>query len=702
MKKLMIILGALTTGAATVSIPVALVLKGFSNSLNTSTVSDGSDNDNNDVDQDISDSNQGFLKIDQLNLTSDLGEIESPAKAGIIDLIKAKNPQLKKLNIYIKGITLKKVKYTVEKYTGTAQATFKITSLDALFKEKDLGLITNVRESTIIEKIKEKNFALAGTDFASEIKLQVISLSEIKLGWANQVEDDASEITLTFAVVSLEGLFLNNDLGSTNTIAEQWIAEKLLSINAEVAFMKTNQRYQIKIADKNSQTPENTKVELFYNNKQVQFYGESTCFVTYNTKDISALITSTNLGGVEKLDETTLLKKITDLNPVYANYRNVSNTKITFTLSDAVVSNPSLSNQVNITFKVAKLAGIISTTTIGAVENFPEGAEGRQDLLIKTLKTTMPLLKYLDNNKFYISNIKFGKFETSDAIITNNSFDLYILGYQGTLTINFNIQRQQIGKLLTVKDLGKFYWIKKEDIIQRIKDKNGSAFNDSEVDYSEPSYTKMALTAKHDSLNYYGTVEVSYVTNFNKNSDFDMQGAVSGSLTGEQFNSNQVIATRAQNATDSSFDLNYSVPRSYENAVSEGKTKFVVSVNLRPNKIATATSMTSAELKKYHKDNFKIEANLSSLNYWSDTYQDLMGEVKIPVKFRSRNWLAICNQTSTYNYLTKFQYRANLEKVNGVSVIKLSLVIKANLDDWSSCDDLATSWTVTINSIDLS
>ncbi|WP_339021709.1 hypothetical protein [Spiroplasma endosymbiont of Atherix ibis] len=170
MKKLLILSGVCAIGFCAVLAPSMLVVKGFVRSLEQYKPNLNEDEAKK-VGEDVKESNQGYQSIDVLNLNSNLGSISDINEQGLTKKIREVNPILKDKKIYIKALTLKKIKITVENYTGTFDFNFKITSLSGLIKNKELGKIKNIKSTTIIEKIKELNPNIAGMDFINDIDL---------------------------------------------------------------------------------------------------------------------------------------------------------------------------------------------------------------------------------------------------------------------------------------------------------------------------------------------------------------------------------------------------------------------------------------------------------------------------------------------------------------------------------------------------
>ncbi|ARU92207.1 hypothetical protein SCLARK_001754 [Spiroplasma clarkii] len=646
MKKLIIILGSITLGTTAVAVPAVFVMRGFSNSLNKKV--DHANPQDSDIDTNVSSSNQGFLDVTTLDITSILGAIESPSEENVIAKLKEVNPQLKDLNIYIKGLTLSKVRFTVEKYTGTAEAAYKITSLDSLIANKDLGKVAKITDEAIINKIKEKNKIISNTDLSSEIKLQVISLNQIEMDWVDARPDSNSKITLTYEPMSLEGIFLNTNLGDTSDLSSEWISKTLLHVNPQASFIDLTKDYQIKIYDEGNQSPENAKIQLFYQDNLVSLDAGNFLTVTYNVKDITSIITNTDLGVLEKLDRETILAAIIVKNPIYGNLRNYRNTQIDFTLGSAKVSNPGvLTDTATVTYQIRDISGIVSKTHLGELELLPADTATLNLMLIKKIKEVNPVLRELVDFNIKPEAVAYNSFVPADAYVRNNKFDISIVGYQGKITMSFDVKRKNISELLRTTDLRTFYWTTKDDILKRIKNENGAGFNDEEIDYSEPSYTNIVLTAKNSSINYYGSVTITFNTNFKKTTDHNMTNFKGGTGDGEQFNAMQTIewAVMSQNktATNSSFDFSYVIPNGLNNAILAGKKNIVLSYQLRPNSISTFQSVSATELEKA-KQVGDLQTPLSLLNGAGIENKDLGTAKSIWVPFESRNWWGSCGK----------------------------------------------------------
>ncbi|AUB31715.1 hypothetical protein [Spiroplasma floricola] len=695
MKKLLILGGVCTIGFGAVLAPSMLVVKGFVRSLEQYNPNVDED-ESKKVGEDVKDSNQGYQNISVLNLKSNLGSISDISEEGLIKRIQEVNPTLKDKKIYIKALTLKKIKITVENYTGTFDFDFKITSLNGLIKNKELGKIKNIKSTTIIEKIKELNPNIAGMDFINDIDLKVSSLNEIKLTWAKETKESQEELTLTYESISLDGIFMNTDLGVTNDISSSWISNKILEINKESSFL-SSQQYQIIISDTSKQTPENAVISIKYNNQIVNFQEGNALMVTYNVSDIAALIKNTNLGILNKLDKETILSKVKELNPIFAQYSQVNSSIIDFDLNSAIISNPNLANRINLTFQIDDINVIVTEKNIGNISNYSEETLKRDQLIVEAIKTSNPLLKKLPASDFIISNVEIGEFGINDILIKDVKFNLKIKNYNGTVNGKFNIRRENISSLITTKNLGKIYWIKTSDIIQKIKDKNGTNFNEDSVDFSKPSYTSIDLKAKEKSLNYYGQVKIIYETVFKKINDFDFKNAVNGNLTAESFDSKQDVPTMYQTPDDSTFELRYAIPDSYESLINAGKKNINFNLSTKAKKMSAKSAVSAAELKKYDKENISISYDFSQGNQNGE--KSLRESSSIPVSFKSGFF---CTSSTNIKFTSNFYYSISKTNANSIDYFVIKIKISSKLQDWSGCSSFQSSWSVVVNSIEVS
>ncbi|WP_338985640.1 hypothetical protein [Spiroplasma endosymbiont of Diplazon laetatorius] len=691
MKKLLILGGIFVVGFTSIAAPSILVVNGFMDSLKQYQPQTDKNQDES-AEKEVGDSNQGFKDITKLNLKSDLGEVNDISETFMINKIKEVNKVLEDEAIYIKSMTLKKIKITVKDYIGTFNLDFKVTNLKELIKNKDLGKIKNIKSTTIIDKIKELNPNIQGMDFINDIDLKVVSLSEIKLGWKDNPQSN-EEISLSYEVLSLDGILLHKDLGVTNDITEKWISNRILEINPDVAFLKQSE-YQVIISDSYKQTPENSAIQIKKNNEIISFQNGNSLLVTYNVNDITALIKNTDLGLVDKLDYQTILNKVKELNPIFAQYNKINKTKIEFDLNSATLSNTSLANVVNLKYKVENLSALITQKNIGDISNYSNEESGK--LIYEAILKSNTVLKKISINDFNIKEIKIGDFGENDAVIKGVNFSLEITGYKGIVGMSFNIKRTKISTFFKVKNLGKVSWIKPADITQKIKDVNGANFNESELIFSTPTYTKITLKSKENSLTYYGSVEFSYETIFKKDNNFDLRKATKGSITGETFDSQQDVPTYNQTPDNSSFELRYAIPNGYDNLIEYGKTNIKFNISTKATKMAAKSPLSAAELRKYDKENIILSYDLA--NGSSSGTKELRSGTSIPVPFKSG---FLCGSSTNINFSSNFSYSINKETENSVDYIVIVIWISSKLAYWSACSSLSTSWSIIINSIEV-
>ncbi|WP_339021710.1 hypothetical protein [Spiroplasma endosymbiont of Atherix ibis] len=488
---------------------------------------------------------------------------------------------------------------------------------------------------------------------------------------------------------------MNTDLGGTSDISSLWISNKILEINKDCSFL-SNQQYQIVISETSKQTPENATISIKHNNQIVNFQEGNTLIVAYNVSDIAVLIKNTNLGILNQLNKNAILSKVKELNPIFAQYSQVNSSKIDFDLNSAIISNPNLANRFNLTFQIDDINVIVNEKSIGNISNYSEETEKRDQLIVEAIKNSNPLLKKLPNSDFTISKVQIGEFGLNDMLIKDVKFELQIKNYNGIANLKFNIKRENISSLIITKNLGKIYWIKTSDIIQKIKDKNGTNFNENSVYFSKPTYTSIDLKAKEKSLNYFGEVKIIYETMFKKINDFDFKNAVNGNLTGESFDSKQDVPTMYQTPDNSTFELRYAIPDSYESLINAGKTNINFNLSTKAKKMSAKSAVSAADLKKYDKENINISYDLSQASQSGE--KSLRDSTSIPVSFKSGFF---CGSSQNISFISNFYYSISKISANSIDYIVIKIKISSKLETWSGCSSFQSSWSIIINSIEV-
>ncbi|QEH61454.1 hypothetical protein SCHIN_v1c02570 [Spiroplasma chinense] len=691
-------LGGLSTAAV---IPVISLSNSFSNTFKKQ--NEGTDSTSNldeTLDEDIKDSNQGFEAVGVLKIKTNLGDINDLSEQSIREKLLKENNILKDKTIYIKGITLKKVKFTVENYSGTMEVNYKVTDLNNLIKEKELGKIKDIRETTIIEKIKEKNPLLSGVSFEGELSISITSLSEIHVSLANNSRSDENYIILNYKCTSIEGLFSENDLGQMDDISEANISAQVKNHNTQLEFA-AEKNYVFKFVENTVQTPSGVKVNLYFNNELVKFDEANFLNITYNVKSIETIVTKLDLGEIESISPTVILDKITSLNPIFANYRNIKDSKFeSIGLNYAILRNDNLEGQVTVTFVIKNLSGLLLETVVGDIEDYSTDSSKRDPKIIELVKKTNPILSDLSTSSLHVATFKISSFTVSDQYISNNTFVFSIDGYNGTLTMTFRIKRQSIEKFLKVTDLGNLYWISTKEVIQKIKDRNGADFDESELIFSTPNYTGVTVTAKETSYNYYGVVKISYKTLFSKTTGFNLNSGVNGTITGDTFVANQGIISGGDNqkANQSSIEMKYAIPDNYNNLKAAYK-NFVFDITIKPKRIQANKAVASSELTS-KTTNKKITTSISSITTsWSKEAE--LAHPGFTLTFRSRNWLGCNAGPQSWSYSTVFKYQISRATSGGIDYIKIKLVMNSSMSDYSTCDDVVSEYSTYLNSIDI-
>ncbi|AGR41395.1 hypothetical protein [Spiroplasma taiwanense] len=709
MKKVLIISGVITIAFGLIVTPSLLVMQGFVKSLekyrpDTNEKEDGVVGDN------VHDSNQGFENINILNLNTNLGEISDVSNNSLIERIKEYNSVLKNKTIYIKGLSLKKVKFTVENYFGTTVGSFEVSSLDALIKIRQLGSLKNIKYNTIIEKIKELNPGISGMDFSNDLDIKVKSLNQIDISWKNDTKAKNEVIQLEYKPISLESILVTRDLGETNDISENWITNKLLNVNIndeiDISFLQ-NDEYKLFISDINSQGPENVTISLKYNDELYIFQDSSQVIVRYNANDIVTLIQNTNLGTLDDLENITILNKVKELNPIFARYSNVNNSIIELnSLSQATIRNNSLNNAQTLTFSIENINSIVKVTKIGDISNYNDNNPNEQ--IISLLLSKNKLLELTEKSNLKIENIRYPSFDINQQTIANVKFDLSITGFTNSVEMSFNIKRQNISTAINITNhnLGELYWITADEIINAIQNRITNENIKSNINYSSPTYEQIELTAKPESKVFYGNVIIRYKTLFKKDSGFNIENTQNGSATAVSFESKQNLGWKvgASNkpwiTPQSSFSLKYPIPLSLDEAKNY-KQNVELNLTTRPKKISGSEEVSASFLKNGERTNI-ITENLDQIST-NDNYKlfrDSTNGTQFNVPFLEVSWFK-CRSKVSYSFKSNLYYSISKTQENNIDYLIIKVKIDSQLSSESYCNDLKSSWTVVINSIDL-
>ncbi|QEH61449.1 hypothetical protein SCHIN_v1c02520 [Spiroplasma chinense] len=714
--KTLIMLAGVGSLSAAAVIPVVVLSNNFSDTFKKA--NDGSDATrvpDASLDESLKDSNQGFEAISVLGIKSELDSVDNLSEQSMKERLYAANKKLVGKEIYIKGITLKKVKFTVENYSGTAEVSYKITDLNSLIKEKELGKIKDVRSTSIIEKIKEINPLLSGVSFEDELSFDIVSLDKILVtlnvgeGNTRSAKDYSQSLTLDYKCTSIEGLFSENDLGEVVDLREANISNKVKAANNHLAFA-SEKEYEFKFVDAAAQSPNGVKVNLYYNGQLQKFDDASFLNITYNVSSIETIITNLNLGEINSISSEDILNKVISLNPIFGNYNALKNTTVkSIGLNSAVISNTNLKSQVTVNYVIKNLSGLLLSTDISDVENYNSSSSTERDnALIKLIKTANPILNDLSSSSMNISSVKLNSsFGLTDEYISGNSFVLSISGYNGTLSYTFKIKRINIEKFLKVTDLGSIYWINSSEIIQKIKDRNGADFNQDEMVFSTPNYTGLQVTAKTGSYNYYGVVNIKYTTTFKKTTGFNLNAATNGTISSDTFTADQGVygnglwGSHVTTSSSSSVEMKYAIPDGYTKAsAAYSKFKFnavVKATSLQAGKTVSASTLNSNQTSR------EISVNLSSIST-SYSGQTSFGQQSYSLTFRTRNWTgAYCTGgDKSWGYSTNINYQIARETTGGVDYIKIKFLLSSSMETYSTCDNVLADYQVYLNSVDIS
>lgn len=321
-------------------------------------------------------------------INTDLGTISSKTESTIRNAILSKNPDINTNGFEITEIDSTSALIIGDDfiYNGSVTVVFTIQarkpSLSSLITKKDLGILPDNNSLTIQQAIIKLNPKLTSKD----ISITSINQTSARVNSTSSGRYTGS-VNVTFNIdgtkpekTNLENVITNKNITTVLPNADpDVILNALVKVNP-----KLNSNY-VRIYDAGFNSSSgwgwarvtSTDENIYINPKQG--YLDLTFIVDENllATDLASVITNTNLGTLDKLDETTIKNQLVKSNPnLEVNYVDINN--ITQTSATVTSNNPSkYKGSVNITFKLdtskaIPLSSALKETSLGTLTSTDE------------------------------------------------------------------------------------------------------------------------------------------------------------------------------------------------------------------------------------------------------------------------------------------------------------------------------------------
>ncbi|AVN62372.1 hypothetical protein CG001_01780 [Mesoplasma coleopterae] len=378
----------------------------------------------------------------------DLGIISDNNALTIQQAVIKLNPKLTSKDISITSITQTSARVNSTssgRYTGSVNVTFTIQvvkpNLSSVLINTNLGSLQDNNVSTIQAAVLAKNSNL----LASDILIESITQTSARVNSTSSGRYTGS-VNVTFTINGTKPEKTN----LTNVITNQNITTVLPNADPDIilnALVKDNSKLNanyVRIYDTGFNSSSgwgwarvtSTDENVYINPKEG--YLDLTFKVDENllATDLASVITNTNLGTLDKLDEITIKSQLAKLNPnLEVNYVDINN--ITETSAIVTSNNPSkYKGSVNITFKLdtskaVPLSSVLKERNLGTLNSTDENTI-KQAIKSKnpnidinaigidsqSITTSNALVKSTDPTKYS------GSVEIEYIIDTSNAIDL--------------------------------------------------------------------------------------------------------------------------------------------------------------------------------------------------------------------------------------------------------------------------------------
>lgn len=700
MKKLLLFISMMTFSSSAAVTPCIYVANTTDNNFKNENITPDSEKED-EKSKELEESNQGYQKIQDLKLYTDIGLISDFSEEEILTSFKKANPVVKE-KVYLNSMTLNSGKITIKNYSGFINIKFRCSSLKKIINVSSIGSLENIKSETIFNKLIKMNKNLRNVNINQDLSLELSNIYEGVLS----AKGYSDKVNIDFKPTSLDGVILERTLESSiGSLDDNVIISKVIEKNE----ILKNYKNQVML-NQDSKTLNNVSLYL----KDITFEKGSKSVINYSIDDIAAIIPVTNIGEVDKVDESTILSKLKEKNPLLDKYLQEKNKslvlekEIELDNSTFHISDFALKGKINVVYKCNKLSGILKTTDIGGIDDYDDS--NSKDKILANLKQANPLLKYIKSDfDINISNIVKDKFTKLDSKI-NTRFDLRIKNMTGNEKMNFKIIRKDIKNMIPRDNLNKVFWRNRQDIINKIKDVNGKNFDENNLNIGNPTYSEIKLSALDNSLKYFGEVIVKFVTIFYKEDNYNFsdfknttpQGT--SSKTKSRISSSPTIGSSHRNDDDGdqTFIGEYEFPLTLNDVKNLAKkTSLKFKYSIQTEKINSSKQIDTNQYKQAR--NEVLSVPLNDINGNKKEYKmHEFNPIKIP--YRKRAWYGAC--TSNYDSLNlKTTFKVNFWKENGSDKnekIKFQVLVSNQLDDYTTCDDIDISYKITIESIDMS
>ena len=700
MKKLLLFISMMTFSSSAAVTPCIYVANTTNNNFKNENITPNSEKED-EKSKELQESNQGYQKIQDLKLYTDIGLISDFSEEEILTSFKKANPGVKE-KVYLNSMTLNSGKITIKNYSGFINIKFRCSSLKKIINVSSIGSVENIKSETIFNKLIKMNKNLRNVNINQNLSLELSNIYEGVLS----AKGYSDKVNIDFKPTSLDGVILERTLESSiGSLDDNVIISKVIEKNE----ILKNYKNQVML-DRDSKTLNNVSLYL----KDITFEKGSKSVINYLIDDIAAIIPVTNIGEVDKVDESTILSKLKEKNPLLDKYLQEKNKslvlekEIELDNSTFHISDFSLKGKINVVYKCNELSGILKTTDIGGIDDYDDS--NSKDKILANLKQANPLLKYIKSDfDINISNIVKDKFTKLDSKI-NTRFDLRIKNMTGNEKMNFKIIRKDIKNMIPKDNLNKVFWRNRQDIINKIKVVNGKNFDENNLNIGNPTYSEIKLSALDNSLKYFGEVIVKFVTIFYKEDNYNFsdfknttpQGT--SSKTKSRISSSPIIGSshRKDDDGDQTFIGEYEFPLTLNDVKNLAKkTSLKFKYSIQTEKINSSKQIDTNQYKQARNEVLSVPLNDINGNKKEYKMQEF-NPIKIP--HRKRAWYGAC--TSNYDSLNlKTTFKVNFWKENGSDKnekIKFQVLVSNQLDDYTTCDDIDISYKITIESIDMS
>ncbi|ATZ20872.1 glycosyl hydrolase family 18 protein [Mesoplasma coleopterae] len=446
-------------------------------------------------------------------INTELGVISSKTESTIRNAILSKNPDINTNGFEITEIDSTSALIIGDDfiYNGSLTVVFTVQAkkpnLSSVITEKDLGIISDNNALTIQQAVIKLNPKLTSKD----ISITSITQTSARVNSTSSGRYTGS-VNVTFTINGTKPEKTN----LTNVITNQNITTVLPNADPDIilnALVKDNSKLNanyVRIYDTGFNSSSgwgwarvtSTDENVYINPKEG--YLDLTFKVDENllATDLASVITNTNLGTLDKLDEITIKSQLAKLNPnLEVNYVDINN--ITETSAIVTSNNPSkYKGSVNITFKLdtskaVPLSSVLKERNLGTLNSTDENT------IKQAIKSKNPNIDInaigIDSQSITTSN---ALVKSTDPTKYSGSVEIeYIIDTSNAIDLNSLIKERNLNGISDNLDSGIIRNILKFNPNTTIQEKDLKVVNKT---------NEVATIQSNNLAKYKGSVEVQY------------------------------------------------------------------------------------------------------------------------------------------------------------------------------------------------